>query len=148
MPQPYSQQRALWAITRASFTAIFKQPTAIVFSLFFPIIFILIFGAFGNDGLPTYKVALAQNSDTSNVFYTVLKNSGQIRLVNYPDSISQNNDLNKGRLTAVISIKVVKDSLQQPHYVIKTRTTTASSNTFGGLTHALDYVKLKFETGL
>jgi len=45
--QPYSQTKALWAITRASFKAIFANPSAIIFSILFPIIFILIFGAFG-----------------------------------------------------------------------------------------------------
>src|SRR5690349_16677443 len=112
MSQPYSQSRALWAITRASFTAIFRQPTAIVFSLFFPIIFILIFGAFGRDGLPSYKVALANGSDTTNAFYQVLKNSGQIKFVHYADTLVQENELNKGRITAVLGIEVVKDSLQ------------------------------------
>lgn len=48
--QPYSQTKALWAITRASFKAIFANPSAIIFSILFPIIFILIFGAFGNGG--------------------------------------------------------------------------------------------------
>lgn len=148
MPQPYNQRRALWAITRASFTAIFKQPTAIVFSLFFPIIFILIFGAFGNDGPPSYKVALSSASDTTNAFYAVLKNNRQVRIINYTDTASQNNDLNKGRITAVITINLVKDSLQQPRFILKTRSTTASANTFGGFMQLLDYLKLKFETGI
>jgi ABC-2 type transport system permease protein len=57
MPQPYSQSKALWAITKASFIAIFTNPLSLVFSLLFPIIFILIFGAFGNSGVPTQRLA-------------------------------------------------------------------------------------------
>ena len=71
--QPYSQTRALWAITRASFKAIFSNPSAIIFSILFPIIFTLIFGAFGNSGGVNYRIALTPDSDTTQGFYTGLK---------------------------------------------------------------------------
>lgn len=145
MSQPYSQTRALLAITRASFKAIFAQPTAIVFSLAFPIIFILIFGAFGNDGPPIYKIAVSQDSDTTNAFYSALKNNRSIRLVHYHDTVSLNNDLDKGRITALITLKEITDSSQQPRYIISTKTTTASANTYEGFRHTLDYMKLDYE---
>ena len=69
MSQPYSQSRALWAITRASFKAIFAHPSAIIFSILFPIIFVLIFGAFGRGGAPVYRIAIAEGCDTANVFF-------------------------------------------------------------------------------
>ncbi|MEI9910745.1 MAG: hypothetical protein WDO71_14355 [Bacteroidota bacterium] len=95
MPQSYSQSRALWAITRASFKAIFNQPTAIVFSLLFPIIFIMIFGAFGSGGGVSYKIALEPGCDTANVFYSALKNNPQIRIIKYPDTAVMNKELEK-----------------------------------------------------
>jgi ABC-2 type transport system permease protein len=85
MSQPYSQSRALWAITRASFKAIFGNPSAIIFSILFPIIFVLIFGAFGSGGGVTYRLALDKGCDTTNVLYQSLKNNPSIQIISYSD---------------------------------------------------------------
>lgn len=145
MSKPYSQSRALLAITRASFKAIFNQPTAIVFSLLFPIIFILIFGAFGNGGIPSYKIAIAPGCDTSanNEFYEALKNHQQIRIISYADTATMINDLNKGRITAIVCIDKTSDSTNKPHFTIHSRTTSASMNSFGGFRQVLEFLKLK-----
>lgn len=145
MPKPYSQSKAFWAITKASFKAIFAQPTAIFFSLLFPIIFILIFGAFGSGGGTVYRVAFDTASDTTNKFYTYLKNNKAIRITNYPDSAALNSDLQKGRLSAVLNIKEASDTSQNSRFSIGIRSTSASSNTFGNFMQMLDYSKLKFE---
>ena len=50
MSKPYSQFTALMAITKGSLKAIFKSPQAVFFSLFFPIVLIVIFGSLGGDG--------------------------------------------------------------------------------------------------
>lgn len=148
MSKPYSQSKALWAITRASFKAIFNQPTAIVFSLLFPIIFILIFGAFGSGGGPTYRITMATGVDTSNALYDALKNNPSIRINRYADTIALNKDLIKGRLTAIVDIKTERDSLNKPHFTISTSTTTASSNTFYSFKQVLEYTKLKFDAAM
>ena len=148
MSKPYSQSRALWAITRASFKAIFGNPSAIVFSILFPIIFIMIFGAFGEGGGTSYRIALSPDCDTNNIFFLSFKNNPSIRIVKYDDSVSLNKDLAKGRLTAVISIKEEKDSAQQSHFVVKAKSTSASANTFYSFSQVLDYMKLKFEKGM
>jgi ABC-2 type transport system permease protein len=131
MPKPYSQTRALWAITRASFKAIFNQPTAIVFSLLFPIIFILIFGSFGSGGGTSYKIAIEPGTDTSNAFFRVMKMIPQIRITKYPDTTVMNTELNKGRLTAIVSVNQTADSSHKPHFTVNLRSTSASDNTFG-----------------
>ncbi len=146
MSQPYSQSKALWAITRSSFKAIFSNPSAIIFSILFPIIFVLIFGAFGSGGGVSYRIAISPDTDTSSAFFQSLKNNPTIRIVSYPDSASLNKDLLKGRLTAVLTVKETRDSLQHPKYTVSTRTTSASDNTFGGFLQSLDYSKMKFET--
>jgi ABC-2 type transport system permease protein len=148
MSKPYSQSRALWAITRASFKAIFNQPTAIVFSLLFPIIFILIFGAFGSGGGVSYRIALKPGSDTTNAFFKALKSNPQVRIVQYPDTATMNRDLDKGRLTAVVSITQSEDSSHKPHFSLGTKTTSASINSFGGFRQVLEYLKLKYELGM
>ncbi len=149
MSKPYSQSKALWAITRASFKAIFNQPTAIVFSLLFPIIFILIFGAFGNGGGSSYRITISADSDTTNSLYSLgFRNHPALKIVRYPDSAALNKDLVRGRLTAVVTIKELKDSARAPHYTIRTRSTSASNNTIGGLNQVLDYIKLKYEVAM
>ena len=52
----YSQSRAMLAIIKASFQAILANPSALVFSIAFPILFVLIFGAF--DKTREYNTAL------------------------------------------------------------------------------------------
>jgi ABC-2 type transport system permease protein len=145
MSQPYSQARALWAITRASFKAIFNHPTAVVFSLLFPIIFILIFGAFGKSGLPAFRVTLAPGADTANMFFNAIRLHPQMKFVSYGDTLERNKDLQKGKLSAIIAIRETGDSLVGSRYVVNIQSTSASNNTIGGVKQALDYVKLNYE---
>lgn len=145
MPKSYSQSRALWAITRASFKAIFANPSAIIFSILFPIIFVLIFGAFGRGGAPSYRIALAPDCDTNNHFFSALRNHPQVRIVNYKDSTTRNKDLIKGRLTGILSLKRSMDSSSAPKYVINLRSTSASNNSIGAFMQVLDYIKIKYE---
>jgi ABC-2 type transport system permease protein len=148
MSKPYSQSKALWAITRASFKAIFNQPTAIVFSLLFPIIFIMIFGAFGSGGGISYKIALEPGADTAGIFYGIIKNHPMIRVMRYPDTASMNKELRRGKITAVINIRESKDSSGRPHFVVGSRTTSASSNTFSAFEQLLKGIKLGYEANV
>ncbi len=145
MPKSYSQSRALWAITRASFKAIFANPSAIIFSILFPIIFVLIFGAFGRGGAPNYRIALTSDCDTNNNFFIALRNNPQVRIVSYKDTTVRNKDLIKGRLTGIFSIKGSIDSSSAPKYVINLRSTSASNNSIGAFMQVLDYIKIKYE---
>jgi len=146
MSKSYSQSRALWAITRASFRAIFSNPSSIIFSVLFPIIFILIFGAFGNGSGVIYRIALTSDSDTSNDYYQGLKRVPVIRIVNYTDSVALNKDLQKGKLTAILTIKESSDSANNPPITVGIKSTTASSNSFSSFLPVLDYLKLRIET--
>ena len=143
--QPYSQSKALWAITRASFKAIFANPSAIIFSILFPIIFTLIFGAFGSNNGVSYRIALTPGSDTTQGFYTGLKKIPGVKIIPYSDTVQRNKDLNKGRLTAILDISSKMDSADKPHYTIGIKSTTASSNTVYSFRAALDLVKLQLE---
>lgn len=138
---PYSQARALFAITKASFKAIFANPSAIIFSVLFPIIFILIFGAFDSGGNSTYRIALTSDSDTTSDFYQGLKQTPVIKIITYPDTSTQQQELQKGKLTAVLQILADSDST---HRVI-VRSTTASGNTLGSFLPVLDYIRLRLE---
>jgi ABC-2 type transport system permease protein len=140
-PIPYNQIRALLAITKASFKAIFANPSAIIFSVLFPIIFILIFGAFDSNGNASFRIALTADSDTTSDFYRGLAQAPVVKLVSFSDSVLLNKELLKGKLTAVLQILADSDST---HRVI-VRSTTASSNTLGSFLPVLDYIRLRIE---
>src|ERR1700733_14548866 len=104
--KPYSQLRAMFAITKASLRAIFRSPSAVIFGFAFPLIFILVFGFIGdNGGRQTFKVALNENADTSNALYQSLKNDADITIVTYRNKDSLNDDMQKGRIAGIIDIQ-------------------------------------------
>jgi len=104
MPKKYSQLTAMIAISKGSLKAIFRSPSAVVFSIAFPLIFILIFGFIGSGGRVSLSVAFAQKSDTSNPLYAVLKNVAGFKIINKPEA-KLKEDLEKGRVTALIDIQ-------------------------------------------
>ncbi|WP_460765021.1 ABC transporter permease [Niabella terrae] len=142
----YNQRKALWAITKASFKAIFKQPTAIFFSFLFPIIFILIFGAFSDRGPGKSKVAFAAGSDTTSALYDSLRQSELLEVTQYPDTAAQNDALRKGKLVAVIDIqRLGADSAGSGQYTVKLISSEASGSTVYKLQRAIDYQALKVQ---
>ena len=144
--RPYNQSKALWAITRASFKAIFANPGAIFFSLLFPIIFVLIFGAFGNGGGPTYRITFEGSVDTKDTLYQKLKSIPSVRIVEYPDTVQRRKDLLRGRLTAILTLQRSFDSLEEkPHYTIGVRSTSASDDKIYGFLPVLRLLKLEME---
>ena len=145
MRQPYSQSTALWAIVRASFKAIFAHPSAIVFSILFPIIFVMIFGAFGSDRAPVYRIAVTPGCDTANTFFRNIRKNFQVRVVDYDDTAERNKDLQKGRLSGLVCIKEIKDSAAVSRYTVDVKTTSASNNTIGALMGILHGEALHYE---
>jgi len=130
MSQQYNQFRAMLAISKASFKAITRSPSTVVFSIFFPLIFILVFGFIGNSGGPTYKVVLADKSDTLNPILDSLKQYSNVRFVSYDDPEELDADLIKGRITGILNIQ--KESLQDSaaSYRVNFQSTTASADKF------------------
>src|SRR5688572_25794766 len=113
MNQNYSQSTAMWAICKASLRALRRSPSAIIFSLVFPFIFILVFGFVGGGG-PTVRIAFTKDSDTTNLFYKVLTGIQNIRVVN-KEPAELEEDLQKGRVTAILNITKNTDT-SQPKY--------------------------------
>lgn len=139
----YSQGRALWAITKASFKAIFSQPSSIFFSLLFPIVFILIFGAFSDKPADPFKIGIAPGSDTASVFYDSLLANPLVKVASFSDTASMYGEMRKGKLAAVMNIVTSKDSSTATKVVLQ------SSEAGGGavyrLIRSLDYQALKIE---
>jgi ABC-2 type transport system permease protein len=121
MAQPYSQRRALFAITKASFRSIFKSPSSTFFSLFFPVVLIVIFGSIGGGRGVSFDVAIDKKSDTVNGIYGRIIQNPIFDVVRGTDADIQDR-LKKGRITAIIDIQKT-DSGQ---YNISINSTTAS----------------------
>jgi ABC-2 type transport system permease protein len=136
MPQPYSQFRAMLAISKASFTAIFRSPSAVVFSFGFPLIFILVFGFIGGSGT-SIKIALDNPLDSQTYVIRGLLRSSIIQLADDKDSISIRRDLEKGRIAALLSIDSIRSATGFWQYKIHMLSSSASADKYPILKMAL-----------
>jgi len=104
MNQKYSNTRATLAIAKASFRSILRSPSAVVFSLAFPLIFILVFANIGGGGVKV-DVGVAKGTDTSSVIYKAIQKTTVVNLVTDQTAEEMKQNLSKGSLDAIINIK-------------------------------------------
>lgn len=124
------------AITKASLKATFRSPQSIFFSLFFPIVLIWIFGSLGSgNATPSVDVAFEKSVDSANMMYHSLQHNPVLHFVTDKKKDIED-ELLKGRITAVIDIKRNSDTGSAP-YVIQLRTSPAAQKDFGLLLSAL-----------
>lgn len=117
----YSQLTAMLAIARASFRSITRSPSAVVFTLLFPLIFILVFG-FLSGGSMRLDIGVEEGSDKNNPVYEALRGISEITLAEDKSEKELFSALEKGRLDAVMNISLNEDSV----YIIELKTTAAS----------------------
>lgn len=123
----YSQTKAMLAITKASLKAIFRSPSAVVFSFVFPFIFILVFGFIGNGGgVPVYKIAIHKNSDTLNALFDSIKVSKRIKIIQFKTEADLRSSLVKGKIAGIVKITRPVDSASAYQYSISS--TSASDD--------------------
>lgn len=118
----YSNTKATLAIAKASFKSILRSPSAVVFSLLFPLIFIVVFGFIGSGGL-TVDLGIGKNNDVNSPIYRALENIKMIHLVEKSEK-DMNQDLEKGRLDAILNIQ--KNPAGMPAYFVNVQYTEAS----------------------
>jgi len=99
----YNNFRATMAIAKASLRSILRSPSAVIFTLAFPLIFIVVFANLGG-GLKV-DVGQSKTTDTTNVIYKALKQSQIIRFVTNQSEAEMTRNLGEGTLDAVIDIK-------------------------------------------
>jgi ABC-2 type transport system permease protein len=126
----YSQIRAMLAITKGSLIATFRSPSAVLFSIGFPLIFILVFGFIGGNGGPTYKVVLDKTGDTSNVVLDSLRKYSGIKFVSQNTDAGNESDLVKGRIVGILKIEKINVPNSNVDYLVHFRSTTASADKF------------------
>ncbi|SEO76141.1 ABC-2 type transport system permease protein [Mucilaginibacter gossypiicola] len=106
MNKPYSNTKATLAIARASFRSILRSPSAVVFTLAFPLIFIIVFANIGGGGM-SIDVGVAKGSDTSasNPVYMALKKNKIMHLINDQTADEMSKNLAKGNIDAILDLK-------------------------------------------
>lgn len=137
--QKYSQFKAFLAILKASFRSILSTPSALVFSFLFPVIFIFIFGSFGDGNGVHYNIAMSDNSDTANEVYDSIKANSLISIVSFKkadgstDTAARRAALVKDKISAVVNIRKETDTAGKSHYIIRDTSTNASGNAIAAL---------------
>lgn len=99
----YNQLRAMLAISRASFSAIIKNPSAVIFSLIFPLVFIIVFGFIKGNSI-RLEVGLGPACDTTSIIFTAFSKLPNVDIERNKSFSEMENLLNKGRLDAVLNI--------------------------------------------
>ena len=111
------------AITKASLKATFRSPQSVFFSLFFPIVLIVIFGALSGGGGISLDIAFHSGCDTSNQVYKAMASSPVFDIKKGTDADIEDR-LKKGRITAIVDIQ--KSNTAGAAYTLHLKTTSAS----------------------
>lgn len=116
----YNQFTAMMAIARASFRSITRSPSAVIFTLLFPLIFIMVFGFIGGNGV-SLDVAIASGSDRNNEWYVKLHQLPGVSIIESLTDKEIYHELEKGKLSGVITIRQNPDSTG-PQYLLQIET--------------------------
>lgn len=119
----YSHTKATLALAKASLRSMFRSPSAVVFTLAFPLIFIVVFGFLGSGGTKI-DVVIAANSDTKNPVIAALKKISVIRIIKDNDEKSIKLNLAKGNYDALIDVQ--RNPAGQPAFITNIKYTSAS----------------------
>lgn len=117
----YNQLRAMFSITKASLHSIVRNPSAVVFNLVFPLIFIIVFG-FISGGRFKIDVAVDKNSDLNNTVLQSLEKINTVNLIKDKPTGDMNSDLEKGKLDAMLKFSRNEKGI----LIIDLKTTKAS----------------------
>lgn len=137
MSKRYSQVTAMLAIMKASLRAAFRSPQGVFFSLFFPIVLIVIFGSLGRNSSVSVDVAFDERTDSTNIIFQKIT-SNDLFDIKKGSSAEINDLLKKGRITAKIRIIPIKSDSSK--YDIHLITSSASMRDYQVLRTALENV--------
>ncbi|ALL08138.1 ABC transporter permease [Pedobacter sp. PACM 27299] len=139
MSKPYNHTKATMALAKASFRSIMRSPSAVVFTLAFPLVFILVFGFLGKGGIKV-DLAIAPGSDLHNPIIVALEENPVVHLIRDKDAAEIKTDLEKGSIDGLIHVE--KNAAEKPAYKAKVEYTSASidkGNVLKSVIHNLMY---------
>jgi ABC-2 type transport system permease protein len=97
----YSQLTAMFAISAASLKSMLRSPSSVIFTVAFPLIFIIVFG-FINGGRIRLDVGIDPRSDTTGFVYKVFSESPSVQIERNFSMEELNHRLDRGRLDALV----------------------------------------------
>jgi ABC-2 type transport system permease protein len=129
MSQPgrYSNITAMAALIRASLLSTFKNPSAIIFAIAFPMVFILVFGFLGGDKMFTLGVAPAPGTDTTTGLYQSLKANKMLKWVSIDEEKGVKKMLSEGDIVALVHIEKQPDGYS-PLYKVRLHSGSAQQD--------------------
>jgi ABC-2 type transport system permease protein len=125
----YSNVKAMFAITKASLRAIKRNPSAIVFTLVFPLIFIIVFGFIGGSGF-TVEVGVMNKCDKNNNIFGALTKMENVALVTDQTDEELNQKLERGKIDVLLNITKNEEG-KMPAYIIDVKSNKASPERSG-----------------
>lgn len=131
MAVKYNQAKALLAMSRASLKGILRSPSAVIFSLGFPLVFILVFGFIGEGG-PSVKIGIDPSTDTTSFVFQQIRKEPSLKLTMNEPAAQMDDELKKGHLTAIVTItRLAQAAHPDVDCDIKVRTSTAAVDKIG-----------------
>src|ERR1700748_3347775 len=121
--KPYSNFKAMLAIAKASFRSIVRSPSSVVFTLLFPLIFILVFGFISGGGVISVDVGVAKTNDTLNPVYQALKKVSVVHLIHDQTPEQMEANLKKGSIDAILNIQ---KNAKPPVFTVNVQSSKAS----------------------
>lgn len=98
----YSQFKAFQSLTKASIRSMLKSPSSVIFSIAFPLVFILVFGFIG-DRTNKIKIGIPVQSELNNPVYSGLATNKQLQVT--MDSLPALQEaLREGKVQAMLQI--------------------------------------------
>ena len=98
------QLKATFTLSKYSLIATLRSPTSVVFSLLFPIFFIIVFGSLVGDQGGSIKVAVAPGCDTTGPVYKAIEKIPSVELDARMTQAQITEAMQKGTITAVLNI--------------------------------------------
>lgn len=112
------QVRAALTLSKYSLIATLRSPTAVVFSLLFPLFFIIVFGSLVGDQNGPVKVAVAPGCDTVSLLYKAIAKIPSVELDTGFTPAQIADAMKKGTVTAVLNIANDAGLSLIPHYTV------------------------------
>ncbi|MDB4924975.1 ABC transporter permease [Mucilaginibacter sp.] len=135
--KPYSNLHATLAIAKASFRSIVRSPSSVVFTLLFPLIFILVFGFISGGSVISVDVGVAKTNDTINPVYQALKKVSVVRLIHNQTPEQMRANLQKGSIDAIMNIQ---KNTKPPYFTVNIQSSKASGDKISILKSALNNI--------
>lgn len=117
--------KATLAITKASLQSMLRSPSAIIFSIAFPLIFIIVFGFIGGRSSYHFDIALTEKCDTMNPICNWMYADSNT-VIHSGTEEEKNKALLKGKLDALVTISKNPTDSISPVYTVTVQTSSVS----------------------